>query len=61
MARTSDQLTAEELDFLAERHLATLTTLRENGTPHVVAMAFGYDETNGRFWANSDVNNENTW
>ena len=48
MARTPDRLTAEELEFLAERHLATLTTLRENGTPHVVAMAFGYDEGSGR-------------
>lgn len=48
MARTPDELTPDERAFLAERHLATLTTLRANGTPHVVAMAFGYDETNGR-------------
>lgn len=44
MARTSDDLTADELDFLTERHLATLTTLRADRTPHVVAIAFTYDD-----------------
>ena len=29
--------------FLAERHLATLTTLRPDGTPHVVAVGFTWD------------------
>ncbi len=29
--------------FLAERHLATLTTLRPDGTPHVVAVGFTYE------------------
>ena len=29
--------------FLAERHLATLTTLRADGSPHVVPVGFGYD------------------
>ncbi len=29
-------------EFLAERHLATLTTLREDGSPHVVAVGFTY-------------------
>jgi PPOX class probable F420-dependent enzyme len=28
------------LAFLGERHLGTLTTLRSDGTPHVVAIAF---------------------
>ncbi len=28
--------------MLEERHLATLTTLRADGTPHVVAIAFTY-------------------
>ncbi len=28
--------------FLAERHLATLTTLRGDGSPHVVAVGFSY-------------------
>jgi PPOX class probable F420-dependent enzyme len=30
-------------DFLAERHLATLTTLRADGSPHVVAVGFTWD------------------
>ncbi len=30
------------LEFLAERHLATLTTLRADGSPHVVAVGFSY-------------------
>ncbi|MEO3937121.1 pyridoxamine 5'-phosphate oxidase family protein [Dermatophilaceae bacterium Soc4.6] len=29
--------------FLTERHLATLTTLRADGTPHVTAIAFTVD------------------
>ena len=33
----------EHLAFLAERHLATLTTLRPDGTPHVVPVGFTYD------------------
>ncbi len=32
----------EVLTFLAERHLATLTTLRADGSPHVVAIGFTY-------------------
>jgi PPOX class probable F420-dependent enzyme len=31
------------LAFLAERHLATLTTLRPDGTPHVAPVGFSYD------------------
>lgn len=31
------------LAFLAERHLATLTTHRPDGTPHVVPVGFSYD------------------
>ncbi|HEY5662822.1 MAG TPA: TIGR03618 family F420-dependent PPOX class oxidoreductase [Ilumatobacter sp.] len=31
------------LAFLRERHLATLTTLRADGSPHVVPVGFGYD------------------
>ncbi|MFM8302989.1 MAG: pyridoxamine 5'-phosphate oxidase family protein, partial [Actinomycetota bacterium] len=30
------------LQFLGERHLATLTTLRADGSPHVVAVGFTY-------------------
>jgi len=29
--------------FLQERHLATLTTLRADGSPHVVAVGFTWD------------------
>ena len=29
--------------FLHQRHLATLTTLRPDGTPHVVAVGFTWD------------------
>ena len=32
------------LAFLRERHLATLTTLRPDGTPHVVAVGFTWDD-----------------
>ena len=35
----------ELLAFLTERHLATLTTLRPDGTPHVVPVGFTYDAT----------------
>ncbi len=29
--------------FLAQRHLATFTTLRDDGSPHVVPVAFTWD------------------
>jgi PPOX class probable F420-dependent enzyme len=32
--------------FLTERHLASLTTLRADGSPHVVPVGFSYDEAN---------------
>lgn len=38
-----DALPDEVLDFLAERQLATLTTLRADGRPHVVPVGFTYD------------------
>lgn len=47
MARTPDQLSDDDLDFLTERHLGTMTTLRPDGSPHVVAVAFGYDPETG--------------
>ncbi len=40
-------LAPEALDFLAERHLATMSTVRTDGTPHVVAVGFTYDEASG--------------
>lgn len=33
------------LQFLTDRHLATLTTLRADGSPHVVPVGFSYDPT----------------
>jgi PPOX class probable F420-dependent enzyme len=40
-------LPAAEREFLAQRHLATLTTLRPDGTPHVVAVGFTFDDAAG--------------
>ena len=37
-------LPPEARAFLAERHLATLTTLRPDGSPHVVAVGFTWDD-----------------
>jgi PPOX class probable F420-dependent enzyme len=39
------ELSEPELAFVRERHLATLTTLRADGSPHVVAVGFSYDPT----------------
>lgn len=36
-------LTAAALEFITERHLATLTTLRSDGTPHVVPVGFTFN------------------
>lgn len=38
-----DDLGDDVLAFLRERHLATLTTSRRDGSPHVVPVGFGYD------------------
>lgn len=46
MARTPTDptdLTPDAQDFLTDRHLASLTTLRRDGTPHVVAVGFTWD------------------
>ena len=40
-------LPGEVLTFLAERHLATLTTLAAGGWPHVVAVGFTFDSADG--------------
>nr|WP_281054787.1 TIGR03618 family F420-dependent PPOX class oxidoreductase [Tsukamurella paurometabola] len=40
-------LNADALTFVTERHLATLSTLRADGTPHTVAIAFTYDADAG--------------
>lgn len=44
MALDPAALPPEVLGFLTERHLATLTTLRPDGSPHVVAVAFTWDD-----------------
>ncbi|HEY3436914.1 MAG TPA: PPOX class F420-dependent oxidoreductase [Actinotalea sp.] len=36
-------LTPEQHVFVTERHLATLTTLRADGSPHVVPVGFTWD------------------
>lgn len=41
-------LAADQLAFVAERHLATLATLRADGSPHVVPVAFTWDAGAGR-------------
>jgi PPOX class probable F420-dependent enzyme len=43
VAHDLDDLGPDLLTFLAERHLATLTTLRADGTPHVVPVGVTYD------------------
>lgn len=43
MALDPHDLDASVLAFLTERHLATLTTLRPDGSPHVVAVGFTFD------------------
>jgi PPOX class probable F420-dependent enzyme len=43
MALDPAHLSDEVLAFLADRHLATLTTSRPDGSPHVVPVGFSYD------------------
>jgi PPOX class probable F420-dependent enzyme len=47
MALDPAALAPEALSFLADRHLATLTTLRSDGSPHVVAVGFTWDDEGG--------------
>ena len=47
MALDLDDLSDDVLGFLGEYHLATLTTLRPDGSPHVVAVGFSYDDDAG--------------
>ena len=42
-----DRLSDEALEFLAEYHLGSLTTLRRDGSPHVVAVGFTVDTEGG--------------
>jgi PPOX class probable F420-dependent enzyme len=43
MANSTARLTNDALAFLTERHLAMLTTLRTDNSPHVVAVGFTFD------------------
>lgn len=43
MALDPLNLSPAALEFLGERHLATLTTLRRDGSPHVVPVGFTWD------------------
>lgn len=41
--KATTRLTNDALAFLTERHLAMLTTLRGDNSPHVVAVGFTFD------------------
>lgn len=43
MAFDLSDLDDDVMAFLTDRHLATLTTLRPDGSPHVAPVGFGYD------------------
>jgi PPOX class probable F420-dependent enzyme len=47
VSRAPHDLSSDTLAFLAERHLATLTTLRPDGSPHVVPVGFTFDRDTG--------------
>lgn len=47
MARSVSELTEADRAFLVERHLATLTTFRADGSAHVVPVCFTFDESSG--------------
>jgi PPOX class probable F420-dependent enzyme len=48
MAYDPRDLPPAVIEFLTDRHLATLTTLRADGTPHVVPVGFTWDDATGR-------------
>lgn len=45
MAIQPGSVSEDVLAFLREYHLASLTTLRADGSPHVVPVGFSYDDT----------------
>ena len=57
MALDPTALPPEALVFVGERHLATLTTLRPDGSPHSTAVGFTWDPGAGLVriitWASS--------
>ena len=46
MSFQSSDLTPSQLEFMRENLLATLTTLRAAGSPHVVPVGFTFDNDN---------------
>ena len=46
MSFQSSDLSESQLEFIRENHLATLTTLRPDGSPHVVPVGFTFDADN---------------
>ena len=44
MSLDPHHLPSSALHFLRERHLSTLTTLRRDGSPHVVPVGFTWDD-----------------
>ena len=46
MSFQSSDLTSSQLEFMRENYLATLTTLRADGSPHVVPVGFTFDIDN---------------
>lgn len=48
MTRSLADLSEEALRMLNDYHLASLSTLRADGTPHVVAVGFTYDADAGK-------------
>ena len=48
MAFDPAELTPEMIEFVTVRHLATLTTQRRDGSPHVVPVGFSYDPADRR-------------
>jgi len=51
MSTSALPTSAAFLDFWREHHLCTVTTLRPDGTPHVVPMGFVIDAEQGTAWA----------
>jgi PPOX class probable F420-dependent enzyme len=45
------ELEGEHLEFWQERHLCSVTTLRRDGSPHVVPMGVVVDAENATAWA----------
>ncbi len=44
------ELAGAHLEFWRERHLCTVTTLRKDGSPHVIPMGIVVDAENGVAW-----------